>query len=465
MKRTIPVLTIVFAMVLALVTPAFGANGFDGDPATTERVDTANPTTAAIGISNDRFATEHAADYAILSRDDLFADSLAASGLNNDGPLLFTATEQLTDPTRSELDRVLADGKTVYLLGGTNAISNNTEQQVQAEGYSTKRLFGTTRVQTSVAVADEIRKVNPGTNVAALARAFGTEDNPTAAWADSITGGGWAAEAAAPILITPTDKMEQPVKEWLDNNQPSTTYVLGGTAAIQDGVAAQAPNAKRVYGPTRAHTATEIAKQMWDVQPSGTRSYVIIDGYADSGWAFGLAGAGASQKYDAPILVVEPGNTPDITRETVRSCDTVQVDLLLMGSTSVISEDRRQELDAEDGKSCPDPVWDVNITDVLADPAGDDVQHNDGEYVELTNNDSTDAQVGGWYILDKADNRLDIGEGYVIEPGTTLRVYTGPGDDTADRYYNGEDSAILNNDGDDLRLYTADGQLVDTFSY
>lgn len=352
MRRTIPILTIASAMVLALVTPAFGANGFGGDPATTERVDTSNPTAAAIGISNDRFPAEHAAQHAVLSRDDLFADSLAASGLNNDGPLLFTATEELTDATRQELDRVLQDGEIVYLLGGTNAISDHTEQQVEAEGYPTKRLFGTTRVQTSVAVADEIIKLNPGTDVAALARAFGTEENPTAAWADSITGGGWAAGAAAPILITPTDKMEPPVKEWLDQNQPSTTFVLGGTAAIQDSVAGQAPNAKRVYGPTRAHTAAEIAKQMWNVQPTGSRSYVVIDGYADSGWAFGLAGAGASQKYHAPILVVEPGNTPDITRETVRSCDTQKVDLLLMGSTSVISEARQQELDAEDGKSC-----------------------------------------------------------------------------------------------------------------
>lgn len=328
---------------------AFPSAGFDGDPSTTERIPASDATVAAIRGSSDRFPAEHAADYAILSRDDTFPDSLAASGLSIRGPLLFTNTAELTELTRYELDRVLADGRTVYLLGGTAAISDATAQQVEAEGYRVKRLFGATRVQTSVAVAEEIRALNPDVTVAAIARAFGPG---TAAWADSITGGGWAARVGAPILITPTDHMETAVKDWLEADVPTTTYLFGGTSALDQGVERLTPNAKRIAGPTRAHTAVEIATQLWKVDTTRNRSFVIIDGYAEGMWAFGLAGAGPSRKYAAPLLVVEPNNTPDVTREMVRSCGTQRVDLLLMGNSSIIDEYRRQELDAEDGKNC-----------------------------------------------------------------------------------------------------------------
>src|SRR5687768_14141099 len=76
-----------------------GSGGFDGNPATTERLAEGHPTFAAIDISKSRFdetaSGGRRARHAVLSRQDTFADSVAGSALTGEGPLLFTASDQL----------------------------------------------------------------------------------------------------------------------------------------------------------------------------------------------------------------------------------------------------------------------------------------------------------------------------------------------------------------------------------
>lgn len=324
----------------------------DGDPATTERVDTSDPTAAAISVSRDRFPASRSAEYVILSRGDVFSDSLAASGLSSGGPLLFTDGHRLTAASRDELVRVLADGRTVYLLGGPVAIGQEVHEAVEREGYRVERLAGETRVETSVAIATEIRRRAPGVRVAAVSRAFGASADQTDAWVDSIAAGGWAASRNVPILVTHTDQLDAPARRWLDEDGPSTTYLLGGPHALSGEVARQAPEPERIAGDDRAGTAVRIAERLWGVAASGERRFVVINGYATRGWAFGLAGAGAAQRYDAPILVVHDEVVHDITARMVSSCGPARVDLLLMGDTSVISAGAREQLDARDGGSC-----------------------------------------------------------------------------------------------------------------
>src|SRR5687768_8226832 len=110
------------------------AGGFDGDPATTERLNEGHPTYAAVDVSRIRFP-DGGATHVVLSRDDTFADSLAGSGLTGDGALLYTDTDALSAPTRTEIDRLLDAGDTVYLLGGTAAISPAVEKTLVDAGY------------------------------------------------------------------------------------------------------------------------------------------------------------------------------------------------------------------------------------------------------------------------------------------------------------------------------------------
>ena len=210
-------------MVLALLLPLLtavpsaaqaGSSAFDGDPATTERILAGDPAAAALEVSRTRFADAGAGDrqaaHAVVATTEAFADSLAGAALTTDGPLLLTGSDGLADAAAAELDRVLADGSTVYVLGGEAALSPAVADDITALGLVVVRPAGVTRVEKALAVADEVRRLTPS-SVVLLARSDGAEGNPTSAWADSMTGGSLAAAARIPIVVTPTAEMHPAV--------------------------------------------------------------------------------------------------------------------------------------------------------------------------------------------------------------------------------------------------------------
>lgn len=109
---------------------------------------------------------------------------------------------------------------------------------------------------------------------------------------------------------------------------------------------------------------------------------------------------------------------------------------------------------------------DVVIANIVYDAPGNDVVYNDSEYVVLRNTGIGTADVGGWWLVDEKDHRITIPSTYSIGPGGELRVYTGPGDSTTTRYFDGRGQAIWNNSGGDTAtLYDESNGQVDTYSY
>jgi glycerophosphoryl diester phosphodiesterase len=106
----------------------------------------------------------------------------------------------------------------------------------------------------------------------------------------------------------------------------------------------------------------------------------------------------------------------------------------------------------------------IRIEDSVNDVPGDDLQPGTGEHVVLTNTGRHAVDVSGYVLRDAANNVLTVGEGYVLAPGGRLRVHTGPGTGTEDAHYNGGTSAVLNNGGESVALWTADGRLLDVFA-
>ncbi len=116
-----------------------------------------------------------------------------------------------------------------------------------------------------------------------------------------------------------------------------------------------------------------------------------------------------------------------------------------------------------------DPLPDANgvvVDDVVENPSGDDVQYENGEYIAIRNTTDAPVDVTGWTLRDQASNLFRIGDGYVIPAGGVLRVYTGPGPNSADRYYNGNTRSFLNNTGGEaVAIYDAERDVVDLFAY
>lgn len=105
----------------------------------------------------------------------------------------------------------------------------------------------------------------------------------------------------------------------------------------------------------------------------------------------------------------------------------------------------------------------VVVSGALNDAPGNDLQPEIGEHVVLANTGNRTIDVSGYVLRDAANNLMKIGTGYVLAPGAELRVYSGPGTNSADAFYL-DGAAILNNGGDSLGLWSAPGKLADTFA-
>ncbi len=297
---------------------------FDDDPNTTDRIDANEPVEFSIQVSEGRFAQD-AARHVVLARDDVFVDSLAGSPLSADGPLLFSAGGELSAQTRTELLRVARPGTTVYLLGGPAALSDTVSDAVKRAGFTPTRLGGEDRVATALTIAAEVRRLFPRQQQVALARAD--------QWADSVTGGAWAAAEGVPMLVTASTRLDPRVRARLQQWQTSVVTLLGGPAALSDDLERAIPSrTRRVHGNDRYETASAIAEELWS-RPSPR--WIVVSGRDEYGWAFGLASAGIASDFSAPVALLGP---TDPSEATIQAIDPCAEDVLVAGSNLVVSD-------------------------------------------------------------------------------------------------------------------------------
>lgn len=294
------------AMALAIalsVAPAAVAEHYEN----TVELQGATPVEAAVSFS--RAAFPDGALEAALGRDDNFADSLASGVLQNNAPLLLTATATLAPATSSELKRLGV--KTVHILGGHAAVSPAVEQQLVASGYTVRRHRGATRIDTAVEIA---RAIVPSASEVLIARAFGSGEDATQAFADSLAAGAWSASSGSPVLLTETEKLSTPTQAYLQSKTPTRAYVVGGTSAVGDAVLTQIRalgiEAERVSGPTRFDTAIEVNKRRGISGVTDTDEVVLLEGQAAGAWAPGFASAAYAAVERAPVLLASGSTLP-----------------------------------------------------------------------------------------------------------------------------------------------------------
>lgn len=323
------VLVLVTAVALLIPSAAVGAktrtasDPWSPDPSVGATLGRTS-TPIDIEVSRHRFV-DGSADHAVISRSDVFADALAGSPLTADGPLLFTARTRAPVGVMDELDRVLADGGRVYLLGGVVAIDESVATQLRDAGHDVVRLHGATRIETSLDVAEEVVRLYPDAATTVLiARSAGpaADPNGSAAWVDSVSAGAWAALERHPVVLTPTDGLDAGVAAFLDGRD--TAIVLGGRVALSEDVAGQAAelvaSVRRVEGETRSHTAAAVLTELWGAPVDAGRR-TVIDGWSPRGWYDGLVVAGLAADFGAPVVLDRPGAPIDQGTATVmRRC-------------------------------------------------------------------------------------------------------------------------------------------------
>lgn len=197
--------------------------------------------------------------YVILSRDDQFSDALAAAPLSKklDAPILMTDSTTLDDRTLAEIRDLGA--KNVYILGGTVAISQATEDSLASNGLTITRIAGEQGYDTAALISHNVGIDTTRTVYLANAHAI----------PDAIAISAFAAEQGNPVLLTDRDQLPTSTIQALADLQASNVVLLGGTGVIatsvQEELAAKY-SVKRWGGYDRYDTQSIIFQNLFNTQ-------------------------------------------------------------------------------------------------------------------------------------------------------------------------------------------------------
>jgi putative cell wall-binding protein len=318
----------------AAMAPAVAANA----PVPVYRI--AGPDRIATAVAASRATWDDAgtkdgpsATAAVISRYDDYADALGGSALAGTagGPLLLSHTNYIDAATLNEVKRILGTKGVVYVLGSTGAISATAAKSLTDKGYTVKRLAGSDRYATSVAVAKEVGRLSTTGHPEFIFATTGLN------FPDGLAAGATAAGYAAPVVLTKDSALPSVVKSYLTTEQAAGADVLA-----VGGATAKAPFrwSGTLAGKDRYETAALIARAFW-ADPSSTDDDPTAVGLATGeNWPDALAG-GALMATTGPLVLSKQSSLPAATRaaatEIVRSASpsTVQVGFLLGGPTVV----------------------------------------------------------------------------------------------------------------------------------
>jgi len=187
-------------------------------------------------------------DTVIIAPGMSYPDALCAGPLaaKNNAPILLARNESLS--SQSELKNLLSSLKVkkAIIVGGPTVLSTSFENGIKAMSISTERLGGLDRYETSVKIAQAVG------NNGEVAIATG------AGFADSLSISAVAGVRRMPILLTEKSVLTGTVKNYLDKQYITRSYIIGGTTVISDSVAKSVKGPERIGGSNRYETNEKI---------------------------------------------------------------------------------------------------------------------------------------------------------------------------------------------------------------
>lgn len=269
-------------------------------------------------------------DYALASADANELVTGAASWyINTDEPAVLDYTTRFKPPSQQELweDNPFRSSDHDPVIVGL-ALGEETDPVDPVE--PAVRISGGTRFDTAAEVAKEIGP----SDVVYLG---GSTDFP-----DVLAAGAPAARDGSPILITRPGTLHPAAARALIDAEPSTVYVVGGSAVVSDEVLADVreltgAEVTRLAGPNRYATAAEIARQRYVADDVETVYVASGLDFADALASAPLAGAESS-----PLLLTRGGALPPETTEVLSDLSPERI--VIVGGEGRVSDDVLLEL-------------------------------------------------------------------------------------------------------------------------
>ncbi|HTC70138.1 MAG TPA: cell wall-binding repeat-containing protein, partial [Acidothermaceae bacterium] len=248
------------------------------------------------------------------ARADDYPDALLGAPLAaaKDAPLLFSSGTTLPAETLAEIQRVLAPGGLVIILGGDSAVPASIAAQVNALGYAQVRYSGADRYATAVSVADALG--DPKTVFLATGTNF----------PDALTAGPAATKTGDAILLTDGSALPATTSAYLAAHTGQQDYAVGGPAA------AAYPSATPLVGADRYATALAVLGQFY----SSPQTMGLASG---ASFADALAGGAFMSHVGGPLLLSDPNSLPSSVRTYLTENAPPLVSLSIFGGTSAVS--------------------------------------------------------------------------------------------------------------------------------
>jgi putative cell wall-binding protein len=325
----------------------------------------------AAAIATDRFGTN--ASDVILANGINFPDALAGNYLAGaeGAPILLTLPNNLVTPTKDALAAL--NTANVRIVGGTAAISQAVEDELESLGYTVSRVAGTDRYKTAAAIAADPGNANVGSigadRTAIVANGEG--------FADALTAGPLSVDQSFPILLTQPATLRPEANGALDSLEIDNVLIVGGTAAVspvvEAAIVAKGITVTRLAGANRSATAVAIAN--FAITNLGfSDSHVLLargdNGPTNNGFADALSGGPHAGSEAAPIvLALTPTSNAPETLAFLTANDDTLVDGHIFGGTAAISAATEQEAEVAaqgDAPATLDPFNTLTVTPAAA---------------------------------------------------------------------------------------------------
>ena len=224
-------------------------------------------------------------DTIILASGDNFADALAGSYLAavKSAPILLYRKNAIAE-NATYIRENLAYHGTVYILGGTASVSQEMEDALS--GLTVKRLYGSSRFDTNLAILRE-------------AGISGDEILVATGWnfADCLS----ASATGKPILLvnSSTNKLTNSQIKYLRSLTGVKFTIIGGSASVSIKLATELAAygmVDRVYGATREETSVKVAERYFGF------SYYALVAYSRN-FPDGLCGGPLAYALNSPLLL------------------------------------------------------------------------------------------------------------------------------------------------------------------
>lgn len=277
----------------------------------------------AISLSQNSFDAGQAGAV-VLAASQSFPDALAGGPLAyvNGAPMLLTGQTGLDARVRTEMERVLAPGGDVYVLGGTAALSDQVVNDVRAAGFTPQRVAGVNRFETAVAIADKLDSGDSQHQEVLIA------DGRT--FTDALIAGAVAPSVGAVVVLTDGTTMPAATADYLGAD--GTDHVAIGTPASTAAV-----GAKHITGTDPSDLSVQVAKELRPIEG-------IVAVASQATFADALAGGPYIAAFGGPLLLTDPQTLSAPAKAAIESAAGSLREVVIFGGTAAVSPEAEQAI-------------------------------------------------------------------------------------------------------------------------